>query len=270
MSGPGREWKYDAFISYSHASDDVVAASLHSGLHSLAKPYFARRTRWVFRDKADLSASPELWPRIEAAVAASRYFVLIASPAAARSRWVKREIDCWLRLHDGAPANFLIVLSDGRLEWDDAANDFDWNQTTALPRLLDWNAAQGSPGLLSGRFAGVPLYVDVSELKRAGHLTLDNASFLDATATPAAAIDDRPKSDLIGADAANHRRYQRTRNIAIGLLTALLVLLIGASIYANTQRRLAEAEALRARRRAAEAFAEASSRHSIRRGRSRG
>ena len=136
----------------------------------------------------------------EAALASSQYFILIASPAASQSRWVKREIDCWLRLHDGRPNNFLVVLSDGKLEWDDAANDFDWNATTALPKILDWNGAELSALSLSGRFSGVPLYVDVSELKRSGHLTLDNAPFLDATATLAATIDDRPKSDLIGAE----------------------------------------------------------------------
>lgn len=83
---------YDAFISYSHAADGQLAPALQAGLQSLGKPWYRRRALRVFRDKTSLSASPELWPSIEHALATSRYFVLLASPEAARSRWVDQEV----------------------------------------------------------------------------------------------------------------------------------------------------------------------------------
>src|SRR5215211_6156050 len=87
---------YDAFVSYSHAADGQLAPALQAGLQSLGKPWYRRRVLRVFRDKTSLSASPELWPSIERALAASRHFVLLASPEAARSRWVDHEVGWWL------------------------------------------------------------------------------------------------------------------------------------------------------------------------------
>src|SRR5688572_31157284 len=83
--------RYDAFVSYSHAADGKLAPALQAALHRFAKPWYRRRALRVFRDETSLSASPALWPSIEAALAASRYFVLLASPAAAQSRWVGQE-----------------------------------------------------------------------------------------------------------------------------------------------------------------------------------
>ena len=69
---------YDAFISYSHA-DVVFGQVLQRGLQHLAKPWNRRRAMEVFRDETSLAASPGLWPEIQAALDASRWFVLLAS-----------------------------------------------------------------------------------------------------------------------------------------------------------------------------------------------
>jgi TIR domain len=103
---------YDAFVSYSHAADGRLAPALQAGLQSLAKPWYRRRALRVFRDKTSLSASPELWPTIERALAQARYFVLLASPEAARSPWVDREVRWW-RANRGKDT-VLIVLTDGQ------------------------------------------------------------------------------------------------------------------------------------------------------------
>src|SRR6266508_1937932 len=104
---------YDAFVSYSHAADGRLAPALQAGLQSLAKPWYRRRALRVFRDRTSLSASPELWPAIERALAQARYFVLLASPEAAGSPWVDREVRWW-RAHRGRDT-VLIVLTDGRV-----------------------------------------------------------------------------------------------------------------------------------------------------------
>jgi hypothetical protein len=70
---------YDAFISYAHA-DAVFAPALQRGLQHLAKPWNRRRAMEVFRDETSPAVSPGLWPAIRAALDASRWFVLLASP----------------------------------------------------------------------------------------------------------------------------------------------------------------------------------------------
>jgi hypothetical protein len=79
------EQTYKAFISYSHAVDGKLAPSLQGALHRFAKPWYQLRSIRVFRDQASLSANPALWSSIEAALAASEFFILLASPKAAHS-----------------------------------------------------------------------------------------------------------------------------------------------------------------------------------------
>src|SRR5215217_6968462 len=87
---------YDAFISYSHAADGKLAPALQSALQGFAKPWYQRRALHLFRDQTSLALTPELWPEIERALSASRYFLLLASPDAADSRWVQQEVGWWL------------------------------------------------------------------------------------------------------------------------------------------------------------------------------
>jgi hypothetical protein len=82
---------YDAFISYSHGRDKPIAAALQAVVQKLGKPRHRRRALRVFRDDTSLSATPHLWPSIEEALAQSRYFVLLASPEAAASKWSIRK-----------------------------------------------------------------------------------------------------------------------------------------------------------------------------------
>src|ERR1700693_2642317 len=87
---------YDAFISYSHAKDKPIAAALQSAIQKLGKPWYKRRALWLFRDDSSLSATPHLWPTIEQALGQSRYLILLASPEAAASHWVCKEVAYWL------------------------------------------------------------------------------------------------------------------------------------------------------------------------------
>ncbi len=83
---------YDAFVSYSHAKDKPIAAALQSVVQKLGKPWYRRRALRVFRDDTSLSATPSLWPSIEQALGQSRFLILIASPEAAASTWVNKEV----------------------------------------------------------------------------------------------------------------------------------------------------------------------------------
>ena len=153
--------RYDAFISYSHAADGDLARALQESLQRFATPWSP--WRWanpirslrVFRDQSALSADPGLWPAIERALAASDWFVLLASVNAANSPWIDKEISFWCA--HKSDQRMLLVQTDGELAWDDAAGDFDWKICTALPRRL------------AGIFAQEPLWLDLrwTESKRA-------------------------------------------------------------------------------------------------------
>lgn len=83
---------FNGFISYSHAADERLAPAVQRGLHRLAKPWHRRRALWVFRDQTGLALTPGLWSSIQQALDGSEWFVLLASPEAARSQWVNREV----------------------------------------------------------------------------------------------------------------------------------------------------------------------------------
>src|SRR6266568_2748899 len=91
------EYKYKAFISYSHTADHRFAPALQQALQNFAKPWHQRRAIRVFRDETDLSISPQAWADIEQALAASEFFLLLASRQAVASKWVKRELEYWLK-----------------------------------------------------------------------------------------------------------------------------------------------------------------------------
>jgi hypothetical protein len=82
MSKPPLQDRYNGFLSYSHAADGSLAPKLQSALHSFAKPWYRLRAIRIFRDKTSLSASPSLWPSIEAALRNSEFLLLMASPDA--------------------------------------------------------------------------------------------------------------------------------------------------------------------------------------------
>ena len=236
--------RYDAFISYSHAADGRLAPALRNGLQRFATPW--RVFRWrnpvralrIFRDQESLSANPALWPTIENALGSAEWFILLASPEAAKSPWVEKEIEFW-HLHK-PPERLLIVQTDGEIAWGQAANDFEWSVTTALPRRL------------STVFTDEPRWIDARWARTGVQASLRDPRFRDLVAELAAPLRGVPKDELIGEDIRQHRRLNRWRNAAVGVLTALLIGAIGAAAVAVKQRD----EALRNQSKALAALAE--------------
>jgi len=213
--------KYNAFISYSHAEDHRRAPAVHSALHRFARPWYRLRALHVFRDKESLAATPELWGTIERALQSAEYFVLLASPRAAKSPWVQKEIQFWL--DNKSAKTFLIVVTGGGIAWDDSCADFDWNQTTALPRFL------------GGAFQQEPLYVDLSWASKDQHFSLRDGRFYEAIKVLAAGIHGRPPDEMAGED---HRQHRRTKLIAAAAVSAIVAF----GVSAEFQRRIAVEE----------------------------
>src|SRR5688500_429613 len=96
-----KDYVYDAFISYSHASDDRFQAKrLQVALEQFAKGWFQRRAIRIFRDTSSLSASSDLWRSVTDSLGCSRYMILLASVNAAKSQWVSREVEWWRQNRD--------------------------------------------------------------------------------------------------------------------------------------------------------------------------
>jgi tetratricopeptide (TPR) repeat protein len=231
---------YDAFISYSHARDKPIASALQASIQRLGKRWYWRRALRVFRDDTSLSASPGLWPKIEQALADSRYLIVLASPASAASPWVQKEIAYWLR--EKSAETLLIGLTDGDLPWDASLQDFRWSDATPLPPEL------------KGRFVEEPRWVDLRPC-RDGTMPRD-AKFTELAADFAAAIHGVPKEDLLSQEV---RQQRRALTLAWSAASTLLVLAAAAGWFwwnATIATRTAELERARAEKTLAAAVAQ--------------
>lgn len=218
---------YDAFISYSHEADGRLAPALRTGLERLARPWTRRKALRVFQDVTGLAATPALWSTIEQALEVTRFFVLMASPPAAESDWVRREVNHFAARQ---PGRLLLVLTDGECTWDGSNRDFDWARTDALPRDL------------GGVFEEEPLWVDMRWARRESELDLRNPRFRQDIAHLAAPMHGVPPDDLDALDLAEHRRSRRARRVAVAGLTLLTVTSAAGALVAVDQSEEAQAQ----------------------------
>ena len=215
LTGPAM---YSAFISYSHTADRNIAPALQTALHRFARPWNRLHAVRIFRDQTNLSLNPELWPSIQEALRNSEYFLLLASPQAALSKWVQREVGYWLTKDANASKRLFIILTDGELIWDEAFSDFDWTQTTSLPSAL------------CNTFSEEPLYLDLRWARKDEDLSLRNPIFKEAIANIAAPLHGVSKDTLIGEDV---RQYKKSRRLMWAAIISLLVLSLAAGVAAS-------------------------------------
>ena len=99
---------YFAFLSYSHV-DAGWGEWLHDALEKFHVPsslagrltpegVIPKRLTPIFRDRKELAASGDLGAGIREALTASRFLIVLCSPAAAQSRWTNAEIDTFKRV----------------------------------------------------------------------------------------------------------------------------------------------------------------------------
>ncbi|MFH8899125.1 toll/interleukin-1 receptor domain-containing protein [Streptomyces coeruleorubidus] len=225
----GSRTEYDAFISYSHAWDRTVAKAFQAQAQGFDRPWFKPRSLKVFRDETNLGASPQLWPEIEAGLARSRWLVIMASPRAAVSPWVRKEIRWWLTHR--SPDTILIAWTDGILVWDTARETFDWSVTDALPREE-----------MGQVFNQQPRWVDLRWLRSSEQVSAADPRLLECVAEFVAPLTGKSKDELIGDHVRQHRRTVRWVRTTIAVLTALAVAAAMASVVALRQRDAARAQ----------------------------
>ena len=114
-------YKYKAFISYSH-SDEKWAAWLHKSLEKYRPPkgLVGRETPFgpvperfapVFRDREELATATSLGDTLTKALEDSACQIVICSPRAAKSHWTNEEILTYKRL--GRSHRIFALIVDG-------------------------------------------------------------------------------------------------------------------------------------------------------------
>jgi TIR domain len=225
---------YDAFISYSNSQDyRQIARALQRDLHAFARPWNRLRAMRTYRDETHITPAANLWEAIEKALSASRCFVLLASPEAAESPWVQRELEWWLA-HHGSDRLFLCVVG-GSIEFERASLTLDKARTDCLP--VD----------IADRLPASPFYVDLRPCVRdPKRQSMTDETFRTGIQKLSAAIQERPLDELAGEDIWQQRLRTRVRNGVIAALTVFAVaaawsavLAFNASKESRRQERLA-------------------------------
>lgn len=212
---------FRAFVSYSHA-DRTFAARLQRRLEAYRLPRRLAdqveplpgqppgRIGPVFRDRADLSAATDLSAAVRDGIAASSALVVVASPDAAASPWVAREIDLFRALHPDAPV--LVALARGE-------------PSQALPEAL--------------RTDPEPLCADFRKDGDGRRL-----AFLKIVA----GLSGLPLDALVQRDSQRQMRRVMAVTLGAGVLVVIMALLLIAAVQARqeAERQRAEAERQRA------------------------
>jgi tetratricopeptide (TPR) repeat protein len=210
---------YRAFISYSHV-DSGFAHRLHRKLERFTLPKGvvppggvpneiaeSRKLGRIFIDRAELVAGESLTDQVMAALASSEVLIVIASPAARKSRWVAMEIAQFRQLRPDRPVLFALIDGEPESSFPDAF----------LP---------------SGGATQEPLAADFRRHGDGFHLALLKL---------VAGLAGLPLDRLVQRDAQN--RYRRVMAVtAVALLVALIT--TGLAIAAIMARREAQRQRL--------------------------
>lgn len=108
---------YDAFISYKHGEvDGAVARKLQESLENFrtSRTGSEKRIQRVFLDEGELAACSDFSLQIKEALKQAGWLIVICSPEAVKSRWVKEEIRTFLKYHDRS--HVLAVITGGEPE----------------------------------------------------------------------------------------------------------------------------------------------------------
>ncbi len=233
--------KFKAFISYKHVSSTRFAENLELAIKAYAKPIY-RLPVAVFRDEKYLKPGLDLPTMIRSALDQSEYLIYLASPEAASSDWVRRELEQWCS--DAMRCERLIViLTAGRIAVDARMQRLVWEQTTALPASL------------ATTITTIPFYVDLAWAERPEQQTLLDPDYKKAINVIVAKLRDVDPIELSGEEILQYRRNRRIRSAFLGAITVLATLLAATAWFAWRQMLDADARAREAtsRRLAAEA-----------------
>lgn len=219
---PG-EAQYDVFLSYAR-EDEERAKTLQLGLQRLARPWWRTRALHVFRDRTSLPGGNPTWPSLQEQLERSRWFVLVASPNAARSQWVAREVAWWRRHHtvELSTSKIIIVRAAGELAW--AGRDVDWSVTTCLPRQAMRRAFREPQ-----TWVDLPEDASPDQLRAALRTRPGAEQLRECLVRVAARVRGIPPDEMDRA----HVRRRRWTAVTAALVSVLLLVLLGGLVVAD-------------------------------------
>ncbi len=206
------QYKYRAFISYSHA-DEKWAAWLHKALETYKVPKHLvgqasdygpvpARIAPIFRDREELATSTELGDVLTDSLKQSACLIVICSPNAAQSRWTNEEILTYKRL--GRQDRIFCLIVDGE---PGASNSPETADQECFPEGLMFQ--MGPDGNLTD-VRSEPIAADA----RAGKDNKQNAKLKLIAGMIGVGFDDLKQRE-------QHRRHQRM--VAITVAAAIVM-----------------------------------------------
>ena len=220
MTGP--RFTYKAFVSYKHGTSAAFAADLESALKEYAKPLLTPPIR-IFRDEKYIVPDVDLPKLIKDSLGDSEFLLLLASPDAARSPWVRDELHHWCG-ELKRTTHLIVLLLEGCIAVDSSTKAIDWSRTDALPPLL------------SNYLTAVPFYLDFTQGDYPPGTGLRHPAFRDAVNRIMARFRGVSLNDMVGIEVRQHRKNLRLRTGAICVIAALGIAALAASIIARGQR----------------------------------
>ncbi len=171
------DYRYWAFISYSHA-DEAQVAWLHRALESykLPKRLMGRTTEFgkiprrlfpIFRDQDELPGSSDLGGKLREALKASRTLIVVCSPQAAQSKWVNEEIREFNNM--GRSDRILCVISKGDPKATDTAGRCFPSSLNGEPLAVDLRDGESSKRDAKLRLIAGMVGLSFDGLKRRDH-----------------------------------------------------------------------------------------------------
>ena len=170
-------YSYYAFISYSR-NDSKAAAYLQRKLEHFRIPVKLRSSsngqkflRPVFRDRRDLENTEHSFTDdIKAALENSRYLLVLCSSDSVSSKWVNREIDYFLAVHQEDISKVVPVILNGHPDHGGLPPRLSQNQivTRNLPSMVPDNGESEKDGWENGAIGALSymLKVNHKEIKK--------------------------------------------------------------------------------------------------------
>ena len=222
-------FRYKAFISYKNDSKNSKynqkhAADLYKAIRKYEKHLFKPCPIELFLDKHEMQVGEDLSSRIKEALRNSEYLIYLASKEAAESEWVEEEIRIWCEDLKRVN-NLIIVFIDGEIEIK--SKKINWKTTNALPSIL------------KKYLKSEPLYVDLKWARNDNERNLKNTQYNTIVNNISARLHEMVPIERAGKKYSESRREIRIRNIAIVLLTILLIMVLFAFLYASNQKKRA-------------------------------
>jgi hypothetical protein len=214
-----QQFKFWAFISYSHA-DEEWARWLHKSIETYRVPRklvgretangaLPKRLFPVFRDRDELPGASDLGGKIQEALTTSRSLIVICSPKSAVSKWVNEEVKNYKAL--GRADHVLCLMTDGE---PNAAPDSGLLE--CFPRAVRFEV--GADGEISEQPAE-PIAADV----RPGKDGKTNALFKLLSGVMAVGYDELRQRE---------RQRQRQRRLRFSALVVAVLLLVSTTYMA--------------------------------------